>query len=32
MPFVVCKIPLEHVQDTAGIEVAMKTWGLLCCG
>ena len=27
MPFVVCKIPLEHVQDTAGIEAAMKTWG-----
>ena len=27
MPFIVCKIPLEHVQDTAGIEAAMKTLG-----
>lgn len=27
MPFVVCKIPLEHVQDTSGIEEAMRTWG-----
>jgi barbiturase len=27
MPFVVCKVPMEHVQDTAGIEAAMKQWG-----
>ncbi len=26
MPFVVCKVPMEHVQDTAGIEAAMKQW------
>src|SRR5205809_6515542 len=24
MPFAVCKVPVEHVQDTAGIEAAMK--------
>jgi ring-opening amidohydrolase-like protein len=24
MPFVVCKVPMEHVQDTAGIEAAMQ--------
>src|SRR5438128_12248873 len=26
MPFVVCKVPMEHVQDTAGIEAAMREW------
>src|SRR5437763_16630320 len=26
MPFAVCKVPMEHVQDTAGIEAAMKQW------
>src|SRR2546421_6487458 len=26
MPFVVCKVPMEHVQDTAGIEAAMRQW------
>src|SRR5688500_19305827 len=26
MPFVVCKVPMEHVQDTSGIEAAMKQW------
>ncbi len=26
MPFVVCKVPMEHVQDTAGIEAAMQQW------
>ena len=26
MPFVVCKVPMEHVQDTSGIEAAMKEW------
>lgn len=26
MPFAVCKIPMEHVQDTAGIEAAMREW------
>jgi barbiturase len=26
MPFAVCKVPMEHVQDTAGIEAAMKEW------
>lgn len=26
MPFAVCKIPMEHVQDTSGIDVAMKEW------
>ena len=27
MPYVVCKVAMEHVQDTAGIEAAMKQWG-----
>lgn len=26
MPFVVCKVPMEDVQDTAGIEAAMRQW------
>src|SRR5437763_106976 len=26
MPFVLCKVPMEHVQDTAGIEAAMREW------
>ena len=26
MPFVACKVPMEHVQDTAGIEAAMREW------
>ena len=26
MPFVVCKIPMEHAQDTSGIEAAMREW------
>lgn len=26
MPFVACKVPMEHVQDTSGIEAAMKQW------
>src|SRR2546423_9198078 len=26
MPFAVCKVPMEHVQDTAGIEAAMQQW------
>src|SRR5256714_10604858 len=26
MPFVVCKVPMEHVQDTAGLEAAMREW------
>src|ERR687883_546773 len=26
MPFAVCKVPMEHVQDTAGIEAAMREW------
>jgi barbiturase len=26
MPFVVCKVPMEHVQDTSGIEAAMREW------
>ena len=26
MPFVVCKCPMEHVQDTTGVETAMKQW------
>ena len=26
MPFVVCKCPMEHVQDTSGVEAAMKQW------
>jgi len=26
MPFAVCKVPMEHVQDTAGIEAAMRQW------
>ena len=26
MPFVVCKVPMEHVQDTTGIEAAMREW------
>src|ERR1051325_11090785 len=27
MPFVVCKVPMEHGQDVAGIEAAMEQWG-----
>jgi len=26
MPFAVCKVPMEHVQDTSGIEAAMREW------
>src|SRR5438094_5557951 len=26
MPFVVCKVPMEQVQDTTGIEAAMLEW------
>ena len=26
MPFAVCKVPMEHVQDTAGLEAAMREW------
>ena len=26
MPFVVCKVPMEQVQDTTGLEAAMREW------
>src|SRR5947209_19317117 len=26
MPFAVFKVPMEHVQDTSGIEAAMREW------
>src|SRR5919197_246480 len=26
MPFVACKVPMEQVQDTAGLEAAMREW------